>query len=116
MGHSEMLLAVAGMTEEEIAERTARLGAGDWSGFPVEEQVAFAFARKLTAEPWSVDDADVALLEATFGRRRALDIVWHVAWGNYMMRFADALQLPLESVNVFQKQKEEKDAKEPAKP
>ena len=103
MGHSEMLLAVAGMTEEEIAARAEALGGGDWSGFPASDRVAFAFARKLTAEPWTVTDGDVRGLEAAFGRHRAMDIIWHVAWGNYMTRFADALQIPLETVNVFKK-------------
>jgi hypothetical protein len=103
MGHSEMLLAVAGMTEDEIRERTDRIAAEDWSGFPASEQVAFRFARKLTAAPWDVTDLDVKELEAAFGRHRAVDIIWHVAWGNYMTRFADAFQIPLETTNVFEK-------------
>jgi hypothetical protein len=101
MGHSEMLLAVAGMTPEQIEERAAQLADGDWSEFPRAEQVALHFARKLTAEPWSVGDADIEQLSEAFGRRRALDLIWHVAWGNYMTRIADAFQLPLESTNVF---------------
>lgn len=113
MGHSEMLLAVAGMTEEEIARRTESLAAGDWSGFPPAEQTAMRFARKLTGEPWAVTDGDVRDLEEAFGRHRALDLIWHVAWGNYMTRFADAFQLPLEPTNVFRKPEK---AAEPGKP
>ena len=101
MGHSEMLLAVAGLDQDEIESRAAELADGDWSEFPPEERVAFRFAHRLTAAPWSVDDADVRLLVETFGKARALDIVWHVAWGNYMTRVADAFQLQLESTNVF---------------
>jgi|SRR5688572_21638860 len=103
MGHSEMLLAVAGMTEDEIRERTERLASEDWSDFPASDQVAFRFARKLTAVPWEVTAEDVKGLEAAFGRHRAVDIIWHVAWGNYMTRFADAFQIPLEPTNVFEK-------------
>ena len=102
MGHSEMLLAVAGLTEEEIETRTARLADGEWSEFSPSERVAFRFARKLTAEPWAVTAADVDALVETFGRHRALDVIWYVGWCNYMTRVADALQLPLETTNVFE--------------
>ena len=38
MGHSEMLLAVAGLKEDEVKERVRGLAAGDWSGFTPAEQ------------------------------------------------------------------------------
>jgi hypothetical protein len=101
MGHSEMMLAVAGMTPDEIEARVADLADGDWSEFPPAERQAYRFARELSLEPWNVGDDDVAALIATFGRTRALDLIWHVAWGNYMIRVADAFQLPLEPENVF---------------
>lgn len=116
MGHSEMLLAVAGMTEDQIRERTERLAAEDWSAFPASEQVALRFARKLTAVPWEVTAEDVKGLEAAFGRHRAVDIIWHVAWGNYMTRFADAFQIPLETTNVFEKPPEKAPETPPEKP
>lgn len=103
MGHSEMLLAVAGLTQQEIEQRAMQLADGDWSEFAPAEQVAFRFARKLTAEPWAVTDGDVNALIEVFGRHRALDVIWHVAWGNYMTRIADAFQLPLEPTNVFER-------------
>jgi len=55
--------------------------------------------------PWTVTDDDVAALTETFGQRRALDLIWHIAWGNYMTRVADAFQLPLEPTNVFARPK-----------
>src|SRR5262245_14574305 len=103
MGHSEMLLAVAGLSTEQVKQRTQQLADDDWSAFTASERQAFRFARKLTAEPWEVGDQDVAELVATFGRHRAVDLIWYVAWANYMTRVADALQLPLESTNVFEK-------------
>ena len=106
MGHSEMLLAVAGLTENGIDERARQLADGEWSEFSPVERVALQFARKLTAEPWTVTDDDIAELMETFGRHRALDLIWHVAWGNYMTRVADAFQLPLEPTNVFQRPKD----------
>jgi hypothetical protein len=101
MGHSEMLLAVAGLTPAQIDARAAALADGEWSEFSPAERLAFRFARKLTQEPWNVTGADVAQLTEVFGRHRALDLIWHVAWGNYMTRVADAFQLPLETTNVF---------------
>lgn len=101
MGHCEMLLAVAGMTDEQIGQRTSRLGDDAWEGFSSAERLAFGFARKLTAEPWAVSADDVAQLSDAFGSHRAIDLIWHVAWGNYMTRVADAFQLPLERENVF---------------
>jgi alkylhydroperoxidase family enzyme len=115
MGHSEMLLAVAGKTQDEIRETTSRLAGEDLSGFPPAERLVLRFARKLTAEPWSVSDEDMQGLTDAYGRHRALDLVWTVAWGNYMTRVADAFQLPLERTNVFEKPKKPEAASPPAK-
>jgi alkylhydroperoxidase family enzyme len=101
MGHSEMLLAVAGLKEDEIKQRTAKLSSGDWSDFPAAERAAFRFAYDLTREPRSVASADVQGLIKRFGPERAVDVVWYASWCNYMTRVADALQLPLERDNVF---------------
>ena len=76
MGHSEMLLAVAGHTPQEIEERAAQLADGEWSEFSAPEQAAFRFARRLTAEPWTVGPADVddlriaGTLDPEWARRR----------------------------------------------
>jgi hypothetical protein len=101
MGHSEMLLAVAGLKSDEIKTRTEKLGTGDWSGFPAAEALAFRTGYKLTREPASFSDADRKALVATFGSNRAVDVIWYGAWCNYMTRVADAFQLPLERDNVF---------------
>ncbi len=45
MGHCEMLLAVAGLEDNEIAERTRKLASGDWSSFTPAERAAFLFAQ-----------------------------------------------------------------------
>jgi hypothetical protein len=101
MGHSEMLLAVAGLKDDEIKQRTRKLATGDWSDFPPAEGVAFQFAYQLSREPSALVDKDVRRLIATFGRNRAIDLIWYGAWCNYMTRVADAFQLPLERDNVF---------------
>jgi hypothetical protein len=100
MGHSEMLLAVAGMTPDEVADRVRRL-AGDGAGLSAEEKAAFAFARKQATRPWAVTDADVEELEAAVGSGRAWQIIWWASRCHYMTKVADAFQLPLEPENPF---------------
>jgi alkylhydroperoxidase family enzyme len=106
MGHSEMLLAVAGLKQEEIAKRTKNLAAGNWNVFPAHERQAFQFAHKLTREPSAVGRGDIEALLKTYGSERTADLIWYTAWCNYMTRVADAFQLPLERNNVFAGPKE----------
>jgi hypothetical protein len=101
MGHSEMLLAVAGLDEQAVAERTRRLGSGDWSAFSPAEQAAYGFARKQARRAASVTAEDVEELVDQFGKERALGIIWWTSHCHYLTRVADAFQLPLERDNVF---------------
>ena len=96
-----MLLAVAGLDADAVAEREKRLAGGDWSGFSPAERVAFAFVRKQAKSPASVTDADVQELVRHFGKERALDVIWWACRCHYMTRVADGFQLPLERENVF---------------
>lgn len=108
-----MLLAVAGLSEEEIQQRTEKLAAGDWSDFPPAERLAFEFGYKLAREPWAISREDLQQLVSTFGPHRTADLIWYGAWCNYMTRVADAFQLPLEQENVFQgRQAENRSRKE----
>ena len=101
MGHSEMLLAVAGLKQDEVKALTKKLASGDWSSFPKAQRTAFGLAYKLSKEPSKFTDADRAALVEVFGRERAADLIYYVSWCNYMTRVADAFQLPLEKDNVF---------------
>jgi hypothetical protein len=101
MGHCEMILAVAGLDEKAIWDRTRKLAEGDWSKFPPAHRAAFAFAHKQAPDPASITAADLAELEAHFGPERALDVIWWTCRCHYMTRVADAFQLPLERQNVF---------------
>jgi hypothetical protein len=111
MGHCEMLLAVAGLDEQAVSERTRRLASGDWSGFSPAERAAFAFARKQARTPWAVTDADVQGLIDQFGRERALDVIWWACRCHYMTRVADGFQLPLERDNVFSRAAPKRESK-----
>jgi hypothetical protein len=96
-----MLLAVAGLKDQELTSRVKTLAGGDWSSFPAYERLAFRYAAKLSREPATVSSADLDSLVATFGPDRATDLIWYTAWCNYMTRVADGFQLPLERENVF---------------
>jgi len=101
MGHSEMLLAVAGLKADEIKKRTKKLAGGDWSDYTPAERQAFQFAHKLSSKPAALTEKEMKELTGTFGRHQAIDLIWYGAWCNYMTRVADAFQLPLEKTNVF---------------
>src|SRR6478672_4722433 len=105
MGHGKMMLADAGLKDEEVKVRTKKLALGEWEDFPPAERQAFAFASKLSKSPSEVNRDDVADLVQSFGPHRAMDIIWYSSWVNYMTRVADAFQLPLERENVFAQQK-----------
>ena len=105
MGHTEMLLAVAGLNKEALNERTEALAGRDWSRFSPADRFAFLFARKQAASPWSITASDMCGLVNHFGRHRALDVLWWACRCHYMTRVADAFQLPLERENVFEEPK-----------
>lgn len=100
MGHSEMLLAVAGMKSTEVNELTQRLD-GDWQGFTPTEQVALAFTRKQALDPASIKAEDIQVLVKNWGTEKAWQIIWWASRCHYMTKVADAFQLPLEQENPF---------------
>jgi hypothetical protein len=99
MGHAEMILAVAGMSPDAVAEKTRRLAGG--IGLTDSEKAAFAFTRKQAKEPWAVTDTDLAKLEEVFGREKAWQVIWYASRCHYMTKVADAFQFPLEQDNPF---------------
>ena len=101
MGHTEMVLAVAGLDKAGIDDRVRRLAGGDWSSFPPAERAAYQFAHKQARDPASVEPGDVRRLAAFLGPERALDVIWWACRCHYMTCVSDAFRLPLEAENVF---------------
>ncbi len=101
MGHCEMLLEVAGLDQPAVAKRTRLLAETDWAAFPKSEQVAYAYARKLSATPAKLTSQDYESLEKEFGPKQAMSIFVWLCRGLYMTRISDGFQLPLERDNVF---------------
>ena len=64
------------------------------------ERAAVVFARKLSATPAAVSDADFAALRAQFSRDDALEIVLQTCTFAFMNRFTDGLRLPSEDEAV----------------
>lgn len=101
MGHCEMNWEVAGLSRDEIAQRSRILSSNDWSGFPESEQLAFAFARKLTMSPGTISQQDLSQLDHFFGSKKSLSILLHASRHHYMTRISNGFQLTLERENVF---------------
>lgn len=73
----------------------------DDSALTPRELAAVLFARKLTADPVSVTDADVDKLKEQFGGDRgAFDILLQTSRFSFMNRFTDGLRLPSEDEAV----------------
>jgi alkylhydroperoxidase family enzyme len=96
-----MLLAVAGLSDDDLKAKVKVLAGKDWKTLPAHERLAFRFAAKLTRTAAEVTPADVAEMAEAFGPERAIDLIWYTCWCNYMTRVADGFQLPLEKENVF---------------
>lgn len=89
LGHQEQKLSAAGMLEEEIAALDS-----DWGRFPIEEQAAFAYARKLTYEPNRLGDADIAALRVYYTDLQILEMTMSVAWNNAINRWKEGSGVP----------------------
>ena len=57
-----MLLEVAGLDRQAVADRTRKLASDDWSAFSPAEQHAYAYARKLSKTPWKLTAGDFQTL------------------------------------------------------
>ena len=96
-----MGLAVAGLKQDEIADRTKKLAGGDWAHLTAAHRAVLTFARKQALDPWRVTAADLKKLEDHWGPEKVWQVVFWSARCHYMTRVADAFQLPLERDNVF---------------
>jgi alkylhydroperoxidase family enzyme len=96
MGHQEVKLTSAGMTDDQIAALD-----GDWSEFTPKERAAFAFAKKLTFAPHAISDADVAAMKAHYTDAQVVEVLGAIAGFNAMNRWTGALRIPQEDHRVY---------------
>jgi alkylhydroperoxidase family enzyme len=88
-GHQESKLLAAGLKEDEIAALD-----GDWSEFTPAQRSAFAFARKLTYEPYRLEDADIDALRKDYKDLQILEMILSVAGNNAINRWKEGAGVP----------------------
>jgi alkylhydroperoxidase family enzyme len=89
LGHQESKLLGVGMLEDAIAALDS-----DWSKFPIEEQAAFALARRLTLEPNLLSDEDITECKKHYSDLQVLEIVLSVAGNNAINRWKEGVGVP----------------------
>ncbi len=84
LGHQEQKLSAVGVSENTIAALDA-----DWASFPPADQAAFAWARKLTWSPNSIEDADIEKLRKHYTDLQILEMTMSVAGNNAINRWKE---------------------------
>jgi alkylhydroperoxidase family enzyme len=69
---------------------------GNLAGLPEAEQLALAFARKLTLTPHAATDEEVARLVRHYGEKRVVALVLLLAYASFQDRLLLGLDLPVE--------------------
>ena len=96
LGHQELKLSAAGMTDDQLAALDV-----DWDAFPAEERAAFEFTRRLTYEPHTIDDAAIDALRKHYKDLQILEIIFTVANNNATNRWTDSLGIPEDADGSF---------------
>ena len=86
LGHQESKLLAVGMSDDDLARLDT-----DWSGFPENEQAAFALARKLTLAPGTLTDADVAACLRHFTPKEVIEMSLSVGGNNAINRWKEGI-------------------------
>jgi hypothetical protein len=89
LGHQEIKLSVAGLSEDRIAALDS-----NWDEFTPAERAAFAFARRLTYEPHLLSDDDIGALRKHYNDLQILEIVLSVAGNNSINRWKEGVGVP----------------------
>ena len=96
IGHQEVILVGAGVTEDRIAGLD-----GDWSEYTLAERTGFVLARKMTVAPHTISDSDIAAAHLHFTDSQVLEIIATVAGFNAMNRWTGPLRLKQEEFREF---------------
>ena len=89
LGHQELKLKRAGMTDDQIASLD-----GKWTAFPAAEQAAMQFTRKVTLTPHLVTDEDLATMRQHFRDEQFADILQTIAGNNSTNRWTASTGIP----------------------
>jgi len=88
--------AAADLRRAGLDDLGLRALAGDPAQFPQSDRAALVFAHKLTQDPGSITDAEVAQLLDQYGEKSVVAMVLLVAYASFQDRLILALDLPLE--------------------
>lgn len=89
LGHQEMKLAGAGVSDDRIAALDFR-----WSDFDPRTRAALSYARKMTLEPEYIDDGDIAALKSHFTNNEIIELTFIIARFNATNRWTDGMGIP----------------------
>ena len=89
LGHQELKLKRAGMTEDQIASLDCK-----WTAFPANEQAAMTFTRKVTLTPHLVTNEDIAAMKRHFTDEQFVDILQTIAGNNSTNRWTASTGIP----------------------
>ena len=89
LGHQELKLKRAGMTDDQIASLDCK-----WTAFPADEQAAMKFTRKVTLTPHLVTDEDIAAMKQHFQDEQFVDILQTIAGNNSTNRWTASTGIP----------------------
>jgi len=89
LGHQEQKPAAVGMTEEQLAALDF-----DWLRFTTTERAGLAYARKLTYEPHTIDDATIEALREHFTDLQILEMSLSIAGNNILNRWKEGAGIP----------------------
>lgn len=89
LGHQELKLKRAGMTDDQIASLDCK-----WTAFPADEQAAMEFTRKVTLTPHLVTDEDIAAVKQHFKDEQLVDILQTIAGNNSTNRWTASTGIP----------------------
>lgn len=96
LGHQESSLASVGMSDDQLAALDS-----DWSQFDEAKQAAFAFAVKLSFEPWAIDDQDFAALRKHYNEQQVTEMVSVIGGFNATNRWTGPLRIKQDVSFVF---------------
>lgn len=92
LGRAQRKLRALGQSDDEIYKLD-----GPWDGFPSRERATFAFARKLTANPELLTDADVARVCRSLGDRDTVQLISFLTCDiAFFNRVTEVARLPLQ--------------------
>lgn len=93
LGHQEHKLKMEGLTDDQVASLDF-----DWESLDARTKKAVTLARKMTLEPYSMNEKDIQNLQPEFNDNQIVELVSTIARFNSTNRWTDSLGLPQDDV------------------